>query len=86
MFVTVVAAATFVASGFVGNVQLESANREALQSMDRAASANVAESALRREVDSLVSDEAVGRWASFNKFKAPYNLTASATAKAPKAK
>jgi hypothetical protein len=75
MFMSVIAGATFVASGFAGNVQLESANRETLQSMDRASAANVAESGLRREVDALVSDDSVARWASFNKFKAPYNLT-----------
>jgi hypothetical protein len=74
-FLGLAASMAFVASGFVGNVELESANREAIQSLDRAGAAKVAESGLRREVDALVSDDAVARWASFNKFKAPYNLT-----------
>ncbi len=77
MLIVLFASIAFVASGFVGNVQLEAANREAMQSADRAAAANVAESGLRREVDALGSDDAITRWSTYNKFKAPYNVTRS---------
>ena len=74
IFMMFTACIVFVASGFVGNVELDAANREALQSMDRANAANVAESSLRRAVNSLESDTSVEGWASFNKFDSPYKL------------
>ena len=70
----VVAATTYAASGFVGNVELDAANREALRAMDRATSASAAESGLRVSVDRLGSDEAIQRWATFHGFVPPYKL------------
>ena len=73
--ITVIAAGTYVASGFAGSVELEAANRDALHSMDRANAATVAESGLRHAVDNLVSDDTVQRWATFNRFNPPYKLS-----------
>ena len=70
--------ATYVASGFVGNVQLEAANRDAVRSMDRANAAKLAEGGLRYSVANLSSDETVTRWANFNGFKPQYKLSVPA--------
>lgn len=75
MILTLFGVATYVASGFVGNVQLEAANRDAIRSMDRANAATLSEGGLRHAVENLNSDETVSRWANFNRFKPQYILS-----------
>ncbi|MHB8637332.1 MAG: hypothetical protein ACYC96_12755 [Fimbriimonadaceae bacterium] len=74
---------TYVVSGFAGNVGLEAANRQALQSIDRANAATLSESGLRRRVDNLSLDETVGRWAKFHGYQSTYK-PASAPGKLPR--
>lgn len=74
MVLTVFGMATFVASGFVGNVELEAANREALRSTDRANAATLAEGGLHKAVNNLQQDDYVDRWAKYNRFDPPYKL------------
>jgi hypothetical protein len=81
MIMSVFGMATYVASGFAGSVGLESANRDAVRSLDRANSATLAESGLRHAVENLSGDDAVTRWATFHRFKAPYTLAAPAPTK-----
>ena len=83
MILTAFAGGTYVASGFVGNVQLEAANRDALRSTERATAATLSEGGLRYSVEKLNSDETVSRWASFNRFEPPYKLSTAPKA-APK--
>lgn len=78
MIITLFGVATYVAGGFVGNVQLEAANRDALRSMDRANAATLSEGGLRHSVESLNSDETVSRWANFNRFQPQYKLSVAA--------
>ncbi|HLK16958.1 MAG TPA: hypothetical protein VKT78_19290 [Fimbriimonadaceae bacterium] len=78
MIFTTAGVATYVTSGFAGNVSLEAANRDAIRSTDRATSAHLAEGGLRRAVDVLNSDETVARWATFNHFVPPYKLSVAA--------
>jgi hypothetical protein len=78
MVVTAFGLATYVASGFAGNVELEAANRDALRSADRANAATLAESGLRHAVDNLILDDTVTRWATFNRFDQPYKAATPA--------
>ena len=77
MIIIVLGLATYVAGGFVGNVQLEAANRDVLRSTDRANAATLSEGGLRHAVESLSSDETVSRWATFNRFEPQYKLSAA---------
>src|SRR5580658_3852178 len=81
MVLTVFGVATYVASGFAGNVGLEAANRDAVRSLDRANAATLAESGLRHAVENLNLDDTVTRWATFHRFKPQYTLSAPVAAK-----
>ncbi|MBI5707786.1 MAG: hypothetical protein HZC36_12450 [Armatimonadetes bacterium] len=70
VFFTVVAL-TYVVGSLSGQVLLEKARRESLQSLARAQEARQAEAVLQHQVDGLLSLDSIAGWARANGFIAP---------------
>lgn len=63
--------ATWVISSLAGNVMVEKARRENIQSTRRAREARSSVAVLRRSIDSMTSYSAVSDWAISHGFRAP---------------
>jgi len=67
----VLVGATWVVSNLAGNVMVEKARRESIQSKRRAREARSSVAVLRRSIDSMTSYTAVSDWATSHGFRAP---------------
>lgn len=63
--------ATWIVSSLAGNVMLEKARRESIQSTRRAREARSAVAVLRRTIDSMTSYSAINDWATSHGYRAP---------------